>query len=109
PKSIVVRSVRDLKAAINEIGYPVVIKPVQSWGDTGGIGTRLGAESATRIDEAVHLLDKILAAGLDGVVQEWLPGRRDAVSFFFTSGRVWARFAQTSYREFPAVGGSSVL
>jgi predicted ATP-grasp superfamily ATP-dependent carboligase len=109
PRSIVVTDLRDLRAAINEVGYPIVIKPVRSWGDTAGIGTRLGAESATHIDEATHLAEKILDAGLHAVVQEWLPGRRDAVSFFCTSGTIWARFAQTSYREFPAVGGSSVL
>jgi cation diffusion facilitator CzcD-associated flavoprotein CzcO len=51
----------------------------------------------------------MLGAGLQPVIQEWLPGRRDAVSFFYTSERIWARFAQTSYRESPPIGGASVL
>jgi predicted ATP-grasp superfamily ATP-dependent carboligase len=109
PKSVVVATLSDVRAAINEVGCPAVIKPVQSWGEMDGVGGRQGAESAMTLDEAVRLVDKMLGFGLHAVVQEWLPGRRDAVSLFCTSGRIWARFAQTSYREFPPLGGSSVL
>jgi predicted ATP-grasp superfamily ATP-dependent carboligase len=49
------------------------------------------------------------ADGLQAIIQQWLPGRRDAVSFFCASGKIWARFAQTSYRELPPLGGASVL
>src|SRR5262249_22312020 len=36
-------------------------------------------------------------------------GRRDAVTLMFSGGEVRARFAQTSYRELPLLGGASVL
>jgi predicted ATP-grasp superfamily ATP-dependent carboligase len=49
------------------------------------------------------------ASGLQAIFQQRLPGRRDAVSLFGASGKIWARFAQTSYREFPPLGGASVL
>jgi len=109
PRSVVVTKLSDVRAAINEVGCPAVIKPVRSWGEMDGVGWRQGAESAMTLDEAVGLVDKMLGFGLHAVVQEWLPGRRDAVSLFCTSGRIWARFAQTSHREFPPLGGSSVL
>jgi predicted ATP-grasp superfamily ATP-dependent carboligase len=109
PQSIAVHSENDTRAALNALGCPAVIKPVQSWGESAGLGTRLGADSIRNVDEALRAVNKILAAGLTAVIQPWLPGRRDAVSLFYTAGTIWARFAQTSYREFPALGGSSVL
>lgn len=109
PKSVVVTRSSDVRAAINEVGCPAVIKPVQSWGESNGVGSRHGAEPANTLHEAAELVDKMLAAGLHAVVQDWLPGRRDAVSIFRANGRIWARFAQMSHREFPPLGGSSVL
>jgi predicted ATP-grasp superfamily ATP-dependent carboligase len=109
PKSVVVTRSSDVRAAINEVGCPAVIKPVQSWVENNGVGSRHGPEPAKTFQEAVELVDKVLAAGLHAVVQDWLPGRRDAVSIFRASGRIWARFAQMSYREFPPLGGSSVF
>ncbi len=43
------------------------------------------------------------------MLQELLPGRREAVSLFYARGRFWGRFAQVSYREWPVMGGASVL
>jgi predicted ATP-grasp superfamily ATP-dependent carboligase len=105
PRTVMVTSESDIRAAVAELGCPVVVKPVRSW----GLGTRLGAEVALNLDEAMREVEKEHAAGLESMIQQWLPGRRDAVSVFCTSGRIWARFAQTSYREFPPVGGASVL
>ena len=45
PKSVVVTRSSDVRAAINEVGCPAVIKPVQSWGESNGVGSRHGAES----------------------------------------------------------------
>ncbi len=105
PKGVVVTDESDVRAAVREFGYPVVVKPASSWGR----GKRLVAQAPVNLDEALREVEKIHAAGLQALVQQWLPGRRDAVSFFCTSGRIWARFAQTSHREFPPLGGVSVL
>ena len=43
------------------------------------------------------------------IVQEWLPGAREAVSLFRAHGRVWARFAQVARRTTPPLGGNSVV
>jgi predicted ATP-grasp superfamily ATP-dependent carboligase len=109
PRSVFVTTEGDVRAAINELGCPAVIKPLRSWGQAKGLGTRLGAFSVPNLDEAQRLVSRFSAAGLQTVMQEWLPGRRDAVTVFCTSGKIWARFAQTSHREFPPLGGNSVL
>jgi predicted ATP-grasp superfamily ATP-dependent carboligase len=105
PRTVMVNCEGDIRAAINEFGWPVVIKPVSSW----GIGTRLGPDVALDFDEARRDVEGAQAAGFQVMIQQWLPGRRDAVSVFCTSGRIWASFAQTSYREFPPLGGASIL
>jgi len=109
PRSVLLTTDGDVRAAINELGYPAVVKPIRSWGQTKGRGSRLGAFSAMNLDEAKRLVGRFSAAGFQIVMQQWLPGRRDAVTIFCTSGKIWARFAQTSYREFPPLGGNSVL
>jgi predicted ATP-grasp superfamily ATP-dependent carboligase len=109
PRGVTVTSLDDVSAAIREVGCPAVIKPVQSWVERDGIGTRLTSDMVLSVDEAKAALEWMLRAGGHAVVQPWLPGRREAVSIFYARGRVWARFAQISYREFPPLGGVSVL
>jgi predicted ATP-grasp superfamily ATP-dependent carboligase len=109
PMSVLVTDAGDVRAAIHEVGCPAVVKPVHSWGRRDGLGTRLGCDSVVSLDEAQRSVDMMRGAGLQALIQQWLPGRRDAVSLFSASGKIWARFAQTSYREFPPLGGSSVL
>ncbi len=109
PRSIPVTDLADLPEALNDLGCPVVIKPVHSWVERDTIGTRLHSSVALTVDEAKKGLDHVLAAGGQAVLQEWLPGRREAVSLFYVRNRFWARFAQVSYREFPPLGGVSVL
>jgi predicted ATP-grasp superfamily ATP-dependent carboligase len=109
PRGVLVSDGGDVRAAINEVGCPAVIKPVSSWGQRDGVGKSCSCMLALTVDEAKRSVDVLSAAGVKSLVQQWLPGRRDAVSIFFAAGQVWARFAQTSYREFPPLGGSSVL
>ncbi len=109
PRSIVVTDLADVRAALDEVGRPAVIKPVQSWVERDGIGTRLTSEAVRSDEEAKRSLDYILSAGGQAVIQQWLPGRREAVSLFYAHGRFWARFAQVSHREWPVLGGVSVL
>jgi hypothetical protein len=94
---------------LDHLGYPVVIKPVNSWVEHDNAGNRLHCAVASNADEARLALDQILVAGGQAVMQEWLPGRREAVSLFYARKRFWARFAQMSYREYPPLGGASVL
>src|SRR4029078_9722386 len=92
-----------------EVGSPAVVKPVSSWGKREGLGLRLNSQLVVTLQEAVEAGAHIAESGFHSLVQQWLPGRRDAVTFFKTGDTIWARFAQTSYREFPPLGGSSVF
>ena len=109
PRNRHVADMKDAANAIADIGLPAVIKPFRSWVNNSGVGAHLTSEPVTTVDGAHQALERILSQGSHALLQEWLPGRRDAVSIFYAQGRVWARFAQASYREFPALGGVSVL
>jgi predicted ATP-grasp superfamily ATP-dependent carboligase len=109
PLTFPARDRSDLRQALDAVGLPAVIKPVTSWVHQGSTGTRLSCELVSSIEEATKALERIQAAGGAVVVQQWLSGRRDAVTFMYANGQVMARFAQTSYRELPSVGGASVL
>jgi predicted ATP-grasp superfamily ATP-dependent carboligase len=109
PRSILVSDSGDVRAAISDLGLPAVVKPIRSWGEQEGLGTRVACESVLNVEEALRRVEAMQAAGGQILIQEWLPGRRDAVTFFYLNDTIWARFAQTSYREFPPLGGSSVL
>ncbi|HEY2783803.1 MAG TPA: ATP-grasp domain-containing protein [Fimbriiglobus sp.] len=109
PKRVPVATSADVAGAIGAIGYPAVVKPVSSWVESGGDGVRLSCEVATTADEVRRAVDRVVLAGGQVVLQEWLPGTREAVTVFRADGRIWARFAQKSYREAPPLGGISVL
>jgi predicted ATP-grasp superfamily ATP-dependent carboligase len=109
PTNIEVHDVSDLRAALADVGYPAVMKPVWSWVQANGGGTRLSCEPVLDFDDALRALDVYQKAGGRALVQPWLPGRRDAVTLMFSNGEVRARFAQTSFRELPLLGGASVL
>jgi predicted ATP-grasp superfamily ATP-dependent carboligase len=82
---------------------------VQSWVRSDRAGTRFSTSAIRSVDEAKEQLDSIFSAGGEALVQEWLPGRREAVSLFYAHGEFWARLAQASHREWPVLGGVSVL
>ena len=96
-------------AAIDAVGLPAVVKPTRSWAQEAGVGQRLIAVVARTRDDAVRAIDEVLSQGIEVVVQEWLPGDREAISFMLAQGRIWARFAQRADRTFPPLGGNSVL
>jgi hypothetical protein len=109
PRRIALTCEAEIVSAVREIGLPAVIKPDRSWSSQGKGGIRMASQLVQSLDEAKLGGSKILSYGITATIQEWLPGRRDAVSFFMTQGNVWARFAQTSYREYPPLGGASVF
>ncbi len=108
PRGFLATEAAEAEGAIDEVGLPAVVKPARSWVQESGPGQRLIAVPATSRAAALAAIDAILAEGLQAVVQEWLPGDREAVSFVYARGRVWARFAQRTTRTAPPLGGSSV-
>jgi cation diffusion facilitator CzcD-associated flavoprotein CzcO/predicted ATP-grasp superfamily ATP-dependent carboligase len=109
PNGALVTNELDVAAALAEVGLPAVIKPVCSWVEKDGVGQRLSAVVETTHADAMAAAREVFAAGTAVVVQEWLPGDREAVSVFCAQGRIWARFAQRADRTLPPLGGSSIV
>ena len=109
PRSIAVGEHDDVAAALREVDLPAVVKPIESWVTRHGTGTRLSTQVVATIDEGLRSVEDAAAAGGQVLIQEWLPGRREAVSLFYAEGRFWARMAQASHRDWPVLGGVSVL
>ncbi len=109
PRGVEVSDLSDVPAAIQEVGLPAVVKPLQSWVERDGVATRLACEAVMSADEARHAVAAMLEAGGSAILQQWLPGSREAVSLFYAQGHIWARFMQVAHRMYPPLGGSSVL
>lgn len=109
PRSVLVNDLADVSAALRAVGVPAVVKPVQSWVERDGVGTRITSEAVLNEADARRSLAYMLSVGGSAIIQQWLPGMREAVSVFYAADRVWARFAHASHREFPVLGGVSVL
>jgi predicted ATP-grasp superfamily ATP-dependent carboligase len=109
PRSVPVNDISDVAAAMNEVGFPAVLKPCESWVEREGKGVRLSPKAVLTLDDARRSLEQVLQEGGRALLQNWLPGRREAVTLFYARGRFWGRLAQTSYREWPVLGGASVL
>jgi predicted ATP-grasp superfamily ATP-dependent carboligase len=92
-----------------EVGFPAVVKPLESWMQANGVATRQSCEDVVDRTEAERAIDRVWRAGGQVVVQEWLPGDREAVSLVRDGDRVVAAFAQVAHRMHPPIGGSSVL
>ena len=105
PRGETVTDAGDAGAALDETGLPAVIKPARSWAGS----QRLVSGLSTTREGAVGAIAEMVDAGTPALVQEWLPGAREAVSFIYADGRFWARFAQRAERMYPPLGGSSVL
>ena len=101
----------DAIEAVNKTGLPAVLKPLNPWVvDDRGRGSRLVSELVGTAEDASRRLEAMLDAGATAaLLQPWLPGRREAVSLFRADGRIWARFAQVSHREWPVLGGATVF
>ena len=112
PRSVTVGSVETVPSALKTIGLPLVVKPVESWavGDQSGLqGVRVASRLVTTAAEAYNAVEELTAQGGTVLFQQYLSGRREAVSLLYANGKVHARFAQWAKRTEPPLGGTSVL
>ena len=109
PRSIEVGDTTEVRAAADELGFPMIVKPSTSWVQERRNGRRLACALVVNLPEALEAVDALLRVGGAPILQEWLVGAREAVSIFRAEGRVWARCAQVAHRMNPPVGGSSVV
>ena len=105
PRGVSVTSVSEVAAAIREIGLPAVIKPTESWGD--GQHRRLLCQLVTTPEEARVAVEALTQGGGHVLFQQFLSGRQESVSLFYTDKEIRARFAQWTMRAQPPLGGVS--
>ncbi|HUK21885.1 MAG TPA: ATP-grasp domain-containing protein [Gemmatimonadales bacterium] len=111
PRAVTIRGDADVSTALREIGLPAVLKPDESWVSSGRgtTGTWMGPRLATTADEARYVAAAMTGGGGTALFQQFLTGRREAVSFLLSKGVVHARFAQWARRTRPPLGGESII
>ncbi len=109
PRGVNVSSVSEVPEALREIGLPAVVKPVESWLWGEQRGVRLVCKLVTTPDEARLAVEELTQWGGTTLFQQFLTGRREAVSLLYAHGEVYARFAQWARRTHPPLGGTSVF
>jgi glycosyltransferase involved in cell wall biosynthesis/predicted ATP-grasp superfamily ATP-dependent carboligase len=109
PRSFAVHNVSEIAAALQRIGFPAVVKPVESWIPDVDGGVRLTLQVVTTAEEARKAVVEQTRLGGSCLFQQVLSGRREAVMLFYANGQIHARFAQWAKRTCPPFGGESVL
>jgi predicted ATP-grasp superfamily ATP-dependent carboligase len=109
PPQRIVRDPSEVPVALADVGLPAVVKPSESWLEQGQQGSWVGPELVVTADEARRAVEKITRLGGEALIQQYLGGRREAVSLLYANGEVYARFAQWARRTRPPLGGQSVL
>jgi predicted ATP-grasp superfamily ATP-dependent carboligase len=94
PRAVSVRNVSEIEAALLEIGLPAVVKPAQSWAWNGQQGVRLACEVVTTPDEARRAVEELVHFGGTVLLQQFVSGRRESISFLYAHSQVYARYAQ---------------
>ena len=109
PASVSVATADDVPRALKDVGLPAVVKPSESWIGAEGQGTRVVSRLVTTPEEAFRAVSEHTRFGGVTLFQPFIPGRREAVSFLYANGQVYARSAQWAKRTNPPLGGDSVL
>lgn len=109
PRGVLLASANETAAALSEVGLPAVVKPEESWIENGQQGIRVACYLVTTPDEARQAVEKLTSLGGKVLFQQYLTGRREAVSFLYAKQQIYARFAQWARRTHPPLGGTSIL
>jgi len=108
PRGVSVQHVDEVPEAVRTVGLPAVVKPVESWLWGKGRGVRVISQLVTTHDEAREAVEELTQHGGSTLFQQFLDGRREAISLFYADGTMYARFAQWAKRTQPPLGGTSV-
>jgi predicted ATP-grasp superfamily ATP-dependent carboligase len=109
PCGMTVTELAQVDAAARVAGFPCVVKPAVSWAAASSNVGRLQCASALNATELRTAVEHMLVAGAPALVQQWLPGRREAVHLMFAQGEFWARVCVVADRTAPALGGNAAL
>jgi len=78
------------------------------WNENEQQGVRLICQLVTTSEEARKAVAKLTCCGGQVPFQQFLSGRREAISYLYAHGEMYARFAQWARRTQPPLGGTSV-
>ncbi len=109
PAGVTIRNVSEVDTALREIGLPAVVKPLESWLSGEQQSLRVACKLVTTPEEARRAVEELTGLGGAMLFQQFLPGRRESLSFFYAHGQMYARFAQLVKRTDPPLGGTDVL
>ncbi len=109
PRGVILRGVDELPGALNDIGLPAVVKPIQSWAESSHGSQRVLSALVVTRDEAARAVERLTHLGATVAFQQLLLGRRESVSFMYAHDTIYARFATWALRMEPPLGGTSVL
>jgi predicted ATP-grasp superfamily ATP-dependent carboligase len=109
PRAVPVGTLSEVGEALREIGLPAVVKPVASWAWDGQHGTRVVSRLVTTAEEARRAVEELTRSGGSTLFQEFLSGRREALSFLYANGEMYARYAFWGKRTNPPLGGIYVV
>ncbi len=110
PRTVAVATPQQALDAARDVGYPCVLKPPTSWRMTGmSAGVRVAAVLLTDERGVARHAHLLVDPSRPGLLQEYVTGRREAVTIFRTHERLVAMFAMAAARTWPPLGGSSVM
>jgi predicted ATP-grasp superfamily ATP-dependent carboligase len=108
PPTRLVGSVEEGLRSADDLGYPIVVKPVASR-EVLADGT-IGSYAVTYATDAPELRARLAPPGACPVLlQGWLPGEGIGVELLMDRGRPLAAFQHRRIREVPPTGGASSL
>jgi predicted ATP-grasp superfamily ATP-dependent carboligase len=109
PRGVPVSQAREARAALREVGLPAVVKPTRSWASNEYCASRLASRLVMTPGEAARAIDELTRFGGKVLVQQVVPGRCEAIAFFYARREILARFAYWARRADPPLGGTDVM
>ena len=110
PRSLQVSAPEQVLAGADELGYPLVVKPLASWralpGGGGETVAPMLAYDRAGLEKVAHRLVRPDAPAL---LQQVATGVRETHKFVLQDGRLIARLVMVAERCWPPLGGSSVM
>jgi predicted ATP-grasp superfamily ATP-dependent carboligase len=109
PRSVTVSAADQIEAALDEVGLPLVVKPTQSWIVGPESSILRSPRGANTPAQARAQLESFLELGAETIVQEYVPGAREGISFVYSGDEFFGEFAQVAERTLPILGGISIM
>ena len=110
PRSLGVSTPEDVLAAADDLGYPVVVKPLASWRALPGGGGETVAPMLAYDRAGLEVVARrLVRPDAPALLQQVASGVRETHKFLLQDGRTIARLVMVAERCWPPLGGSSVM